>query len=157
MIQKLARPGSHGGNNVRGLVHFAHRKNRDFGNAGVDQFDGADGPLRILRINVHHHNFRALILQLTQNGVARPCREPDMAQYRTRQIGALHAAIEYDGLLAVFGKEGDGDSGHSLFLCVHCHATDFQRRGQMTFVIEGLPQTKRQVASGFLNQWETTL
>ena len=94
MIQKLARAGSHGGNNVRGLVHFAHGKNRDIGNAGVDQFDGANGSLRILRIDIHQDDFGVLILQLTQNRVARSRRETDMAQYRSGQIGALHPAVQ---------------------------------------------------------------
>ena len=52
MIQKLARPGAHRGNNIRGLIHLAHGKNRNFGNTGVDQFNRADGSLRILRINI---------------------------------------------------------------------------------------------------------
>ena len=37
-----------------------------------------------------------------------PGRETDMAQHRTRQVGALHPAVQYDGLFAVLGKEGDG-------------------------------------------------
>src|SRR5450759_1678558 len=60
-----------------------------------------------------------------------------MAQYRSGQIGALHPAIQYDGFFAVLGQEGDGDPGHDSILSVHYHATNFQRRGQMTFVIEG--------------------
>lgn len=72
-----------------------------------------------------------------------------MTQYRSGQIGALDPAIQYDGLFAVLGQDGDGDPGHDSILSVHCHATNFQRRSQMTFVIEGGSQTKRQVASGF--------
>ena len=148
MIQKLTRPGSHGGNNVRRLVHFSDSKNCDSGNVGVDQLDGADGALRILGIDIHQDNFSPLIQQLAQNGVARSRREPDMAQHGSGQIGALHPAIQYDGLFAVLGQEGDGDPGHDSILSVHCHATNFQRPSQMTFVIEGGPQTKRQAASG---------
>jgi hypothetical protein len=40
-------------------------------------------------------------------------------------------------LFAVLGEEGDGDPGHDSILSVHCYATNFQRRGQMTFVITG--------------------
>jgi hypothetical protein len=40
-------------------------------------------------------------------------------------------------LFAVFGKKGNGDPGHGSILCVHYHVTNFQCRGQMTFVIEG--------------------
>jgi hypothetical protein len=49
-------------------------------------------------------------------------------------------------LFAVLGKKGDGDPGHDSILSVHCHATNFQRRGKVTFVIEGGATTKRQVA-----------
>jgi hypothetical protein len=37
-------------------------------------------------------------------------------------------------LFAVLGEEGDGDPGHDSILCVHGHATNFQRRSQVTFV-----------------------
>jgi hypothetical protein len=53
--------------------------------------------------------------------------------------------MQYDGLFAVLGEEGDGDPGHDSILGVQCHATNFQRRGQMTFVIEGNGQATRQV------------
>src|SRR6266853_1220729 len=116
MIQKLTRSRSHGGNNVRRLVHFANRKNRDSRNVGVDQFDGADRSLRILRIDIHQDNFGALIQQLTQNGIARSRREPDMAQYGSGKIGTLDPAIQYDGLFAVLGEESDSDPGHDSIL-----------------------------------------
>ena len=134
VIQKLARAGSHGGNNVCGLAHFAHGENCDFGKVAVDQFDGANGSLRILRIDTHQDDFGVLILQLAQNRIARPGGKPDMAQHRSGQVGALDPAVQCDGLFAILSEEGDGDPGHDSILGVQCHATNFQRRGQMTFV-----------------------
>jgi len=136
MIQKLARAGAHGGNDVGGLVHFTDGKNRDVGGAGMDEFDRANGTLRILRVDAHENNFGALILQLAQNGVTRSNWETDVAQHGPSQIGALHPAVEYDGLFAVLGQEGDCDPGHDSLLSVHGHATNFQLRSQVTFVIE---------------------
>jgi len=149
VIQKLARAGSHGGNDVSGLTHFAYGENCDFGNIAVDQFDGADGSLRILRINIHQNDFGALILQLAQNRIARPRGETHMAQHRSGQVGALNPAVKNDGLFAVLGEEGDGDPGHDSILGVHCHATNFQRRGQMTFVIEDDLRRSGRLNSGF--------
>jgi hypothetical protein len=91
----------------------------------VDQFNGADGSLRILGVNIHQDDFGALILQLTQNSIARSHRETDTAQYGSGKIGTFHPAIQYDGLFAVLGKERDGDPGHDSILSVHCHATNF--------------------------------
>jgi hypothetical protein len=68
-----------------------------------------------------------------------------MTQCRSGQVGTLHPAVQYHGLFAVLGKERDGDPGHDSILVVHYHATNFQRLSQMTFVIEGRRQTKRQV------------
>ncbi len=59
-----------------------------------------------------------------------------MTQYRPCQVGALHPAMHYNGLFAVLGKERDGDPGHDFLHCIHCHATNFQPRSQVTFVIE---------------------
>jgi len=59
-----------------------------------------------------------------------------MAQYRAGQISALDATMHYDGFFAILGEEGNGDPGHDSILGVQCHATNFQPRGQMTFVIE---------------------
>ena len=137
MIQKFARPGSHGRHYVRGLAHFAHRKNGDFGNTRVNQFNGTNRALRILGVDTYQDNFGVLILQLAQNGVVRSGRKTDMAQHGPSQIRAFYAAIEYDGLFAILRQEGNCDPGHDSILCVLCHATNFQRRGQMTFVIEG--------------------
>ena len=103
----------------------------------MNQFDGANGALRILGVDADQDHFGVLILQLTQDGIARSDGEPNMAHDGTGQIGALDATIEYDGLFAVLRKEGNGDPGHDSILGVQCHATNFQRRGQMTFVIEG--------------------
>jgi hypothetical protein len=136
VIQKLARAGSHGGNNIRGLTHFAHGENCDFGKVAMDQFDGANGSLRILGIDTHQDDFGVLILQLTQNRIARSGGETDMAQHGSGQVGALDPAVQCDGLFAILSEEGDGDPGHDSILRVHYYATKFQRRGQMTFVIE---------------------
>jgi len=100
----------------------------------VDQLDGADGALRILGIDAYQRDFRALILQLPQNRIARPNGEPDVAQSSARQVRALDPAVQYNGLFAVFGEKRDGDPGHDSILSVQCHATNFQRQGQMTFV-----------------------
>jgi len=143
MIQELTRAGSHGGNNVGGLVDLADGKNRDFGNAGVDQFDGANSSLRILGIDIHQDDFDALILQLTQDGIARSQGEPDVAQCRTGKVRALHPAVQYDGLFAVLGKEGDSDPGHDSILSVHSHATNFQRPGPSDLRNRKGLQTKR--------------
>ena len=62
VIEKLARARPHRGHNVRRLVHFADGKNRDLGNASVNQFDGADGSLRIVRIDIDQNDFNPLIL-----------------------------------------------------------------------------------------------
>jgi hypothetical protein len=93
-----------------------------------------NGSLRILGIDTHQDDFGVLILQLTQNRIARPGREPDMAQHGPGQIGAFDPAVQCDGLFAIFSEKGDGDPGHDSILGVQCHATNFQRRGQMTFV-----------------------
>jgi hypothetical protein len=50
-------------------------------------------------------------------------------------------------LFAVLGEEGDGDPGHDSILCVHGHATNFQRRSQVTFVTKA--EARRQVSGGF--------
>jgi hypothetical protein len=80
-----------------------------------------------------------LILQLPHYGVGGADWEANMAQRGAREVGALDPAVQDDGLFAILGQEGDGDAGHDslLFLSVHCHATNFQRWGQVTFVIEG--------------------
>jgi hypothetical protein len=57
--------------------------------------------------------------------------------------------MQYDGFFAVLGEEGDGDPGHDSILSVHCNATNFQRRDQVTFVIKLDHGRERQVASGF--------
>jgi hypothetical protein len=137
MIQKLTGTCSHGGDDVRGLAHLAHGKNRDVRNAGVNQFDGADSALRILGVNAYQDDFSPLILQLPQYGIARTDGEAHMAEHGAGQIGALDATVQNYGLFAIFGKKGDSDPGHDSILSVHCHATNFQHRGQVTFVTEG--------------------
>jgi hypothetical protein len=117
----------------------------------VDQFDGSNGSLRILGIDTDQDNFSVLILQLTHNRIARSRRETDMAQYCSGQVSALDPAIQYDGLFAVLREEGDSDPGHGSILGVHCHATNFQRRGQMTFVIE--ERTSDEMAGRRISFW----
>jgi len=57
--------------------------------------------------------------------------------------------MQYDGFLAILGQEGDGDPGHDSILSVHCHATNFPRRGQVTFVIKGDLRRSGRSPAGF--------
>jgi len=80
----------------------------------VDQLDGADSSLRILGIDSHQHNFGALIQQLTQHGIA----GPQGTRHGSIPFGpdwCSRPAIQYDGLFAVLGQEGDGDPGMTRF------------------------------------------
>ena len=104
-IHKLAGARPHCGNDDQRLVHFTDGKNGDVRNAGVDQFDGADGPLRIPRINIHEDDLGPLVLQLPQYRIAWTGRKTDVAQHRSSQMGALDAGIQDDGLFAILGKD----------------------------------------------------
>ena len=103
----------------------------------MNHFDGADGPLRISRINIHQDDFGALVLQLTQQRIARSRWKPDVAQYSSSQMSAFQARVKDDGLFAILGKDGDGDAVHESILSIQDHATNFLCQGQVTFVIEG--------------------
>ena len=48
-FQKFARAGAHRSHDGGRMVHFTNRENGNVRGVGLDQFDGADGPLRILR------------------------------------------------------------------------------------------------------------
>ena len=136
-VEKFARARSHGGDDVSRLAHLADRKNCDVAGGGMNHFNGADGTLRILRINIHHHNFRTLIEDLTKHGIARCRGESDMAEHGPGHVSAFHPGVQNDGLFAILGKDGDGYPVHESILAVHGHATNFLPQDQVTFVIEG--------------------
>ncbi len=134
-VDKLAGAGTHGGDDGGRLIHLADGKNSDVGNAGVDEFDGANGALRVARIDIDQDDFGALVLQLPQNGVARPEREAGLAHHGASQMRAFDTGVQDDGLFAVLGEDGDCDSVHESILRVQGHVTNFPRRNQVTFVI----------------------
>ncbi len=106
------------------------------GKVRMDQFDGAHRALSVPRIDIHQSDLGALVLQLTKYRVARPVRQAHMVQHRASHVRAFHARIQYDGLLAILGEDGDGDALHDSVLGVQGHATSFLRWGQVTIVIE---------------------
>ena len=76
----------------------------------MNQLNRAHRALRIARVDIHQHNFRALVFKLTQHAIARPVRKPDVVQHRMRHVRAFDARIKDDGLLAILGEDGDCDS-----------------------------------------------
>src|SRR6266849_3930859 len=136
-VQKLARSRPHRGDDVGRLGQFSSRKNCDVPGGGVNHFNGADGPLRILWINIHQHDFRPLIEYLPEHCVAGGHGKPDVAEHGPGHMSAFDPRIQNRGLFAVLREDGDGYPVHESILALHGHATNFLYRGQMTFVIEG--------------------
>src|SRR5580700_9474622 len=65
VVNVLPGAGTHAGDDVSGLRHFAIGEDGDLGR-GTNQFDGVDGALRVLRRNMHDDNFGARFLKLAQ-------------------------------------------------------------------------------------------
>ena len=80
IIEILASAGAHAGDDASGMGHVAVGENANLLRGGANQFNGADGALRILCGNIDDDNFRARILNLAQNGVGRSGGKPDMAE-----------------------------------------------------------------------------
>ena len=128
-VYKLASPGPHGRDDGGGQGHLAHGKNGDIGDAGVNQFDCAHRPRNLPRVDIHQHDLGALLFDLPQHGIARSMRKSRVAQHRARQVGAFHARVQDDGLLAILGEDGDGYALHESVLGVQRHATSFLPSG----------------------------
>jgi len=95
MIQILSGAGAHASDDHRGLRHLAVGENRDLLGGGADQFNRADGALRILRCDIDDDDFGAGILQLAENLIGRPDGKSDMAENRGSQPRRLQASLQY--------------------------------------------------------------
>ncbi len=95
IIEKLSGAGAHGGHNAGWLPHGAVGKNGQLQRVRLDQFDGADGGLRILRRNIDDHHFGPEILNLAQDGVCGAGGKADVGVYGAGQAGGFQAALEF--------------------------------------------------------------
>ena len=95
IVQKLARSGAHAGHDGGGLLHGAVGENGQLQSVGLNQFDRADGGMRIVGRDIDDHNFGAQILNLTKNRVGGAGRKADVAEYGARQARRLDAALQF--------------------------------------------------------------
>ena len=90
----------------------------------MNHFNGADGSLRILRINIHQHDFRLLIEHLAEDCVAGADGKPDVAEHSSGHMSAFDPGVQNDGLLAILRKDCDGYPVHESIIALHGHATN---------------------------------
>src|SRR5712691_3173511 len=79
VIQILARPGAHAGNDGGRMSHRAVGEDAYLLSGSANQFDGADSALSIMR-NIDDYYFGARILKLAENGVGRSGGKSQMAE-----------------------------------------------------------------------------
>ena len=95
VIQVFAGPGAHAGHNRGGLLHAAVGENRQLQGIGLNEFDRADGRLRILRRDIDDDDFGAQILNLAEDGVSGAGRKADIAEHGPGQTGSLYPALQF--------------------------------------------------------------
>jgi hypothetical protein len=94
VVDVFAGAGAHAGHNTGRLRHLAVGENGDLQGSCADEFDGADGALRVLARNVNHDDFGPRILQLAQNGVGWSRGKYGAAEYRFAQARRFQTNLQ---------------------------------------------------------------
>ena len=123
LFQKFARAGPHRGHDGGRMAHFTDRKNGDVRGVRLNQFDGADGPLRIVRINIDDHYFCPHVLYLAQHRVRGAGREPYVTEDVAAHSGSFQTMLEDRQPFSVFGQKSYRYTlhGFTLFLPSVCY------------------------------------
>ena len=69
----------------------------------MDQFNGADGALYVVGIDIHQHYFGADILYLAHDGIGGAGREADMGEDVSAHVRCLQTMLEHRHSLFVLG------------------------------------------------------
>jgi hypothetical protein len=88
------------------MSHFTDGKNRDVAGVRLDHFNCADGPVWMVRIDVHDHDFRAHVLHLAQNRICGAAGKPGMTEDIPAHAASLQTMLEYRQPFPVFGEKG---------------------------------------------------
>jgi hypothetical protein len=84
------------------MAHFTDRENSNVRSVRLDQFDGADGALRILRINVEDYDFRPNVLHLAQYRIRGAGGESQVTEDVATHSGSFQTMLEYRQPFSVF-------------------------------------------------------
>ena len=71
-----------------------------------------------------------------------------MAEDDPSHVCGFNTGIQNNGLFAILGQDGDGDSVHESIIAVHSHAKNFLRQPAMTFVIGQIRERTRRYPAG---------
>src|SRR5262249_6459751 len=100
-FQELARARTHGCDDVLGLGQAANRENGRARQLLVENLDGAQGRLRIVKRNVENDNVGVFIVQSADYSIGRGQGEAAKSQYCPRHAGPLDQNLKNVSLLAV--------------------------------------------------------
>src|ERR1700722_2584649 len=111
-LQKFAGPGAHRSHDGGRMTHLADGKNRDVAGVRLNQFDGADGSVRVVRVNVEEDYFGPHVLHLAQHRVGGAGRKSRVAEDIPAHPGALQTVLEYGEPFSVFAQESNCNALH---------------------------------------------
>ena len=129
-IQIFAGTISHAGDDIGRLAHVAGRKDSNLLSGAANQFDRADGALRIPGRDIDDNDFRTGLLKLPDNGIGRINWKSDMAEDFVPQACRLQAIPQGGEEFPVFGQKGDCNPMHGAVLadfsrCLHVRKREY--------------------------------
>jgi hypothetical protein len=94
VVQIFPGSGAHAGHNRGGLLHGAIGEDRQLQGVGLNELDGADGGLWILRRDIDDYNLGAQILNLAEDGIRGAGGKADVAEYGTTETSSLYTSLQ---------------------------------------------------------------
>ncbi len=122
-IQKFAGAGTHRSHDGGRMVHFPNRKNSDIRGVRLDQFNGADGPLRAGSIDIDQDDFGPDVLNLAQHRVRGAGRETHVTEDIAAHSGSFQTMLEHRQPFPVFSQKSYSYTlhGFTLLLASVCY------------------------------------
>src|SRR5271166_122398 len=124
VVEVFSGTRSHGSHDGGGLGHAAIGEDAELQGVGLQQFDGFDGALRIVRRDINQNDLGAQVLNVAENRVGRSRRKTGKAADHASQPGGFEAGLQAGQTIAIFGEEGYSNAMHGAVLadfsrCLH--------------------------------------